>query len=171
MVKVQEYYKKSSLATKYILPLDEDISHIKKLWYNFYSIYPDYPRDKFYDILLKSKERIRYDQKLIKNTTPAFYDEYIESESYQDLILLLDLYKKEIRDYLKFQINPIVEQTPTDNLKEFYKLFDDKTLRLSKEVYLQIKEAIKNNFIADLESYYYKYELPQVVKKFIEKLL
>ena len=157
-------YAKKTLKSKFIYPIAELLSEYRE---------HDYPFKKpvqFYVKINEAKILVKKLQAEIIKYHSSFIDEFEDSGAFQELLYLQKKYKKDIGDYLNSQMKSNEKQTP-DSLKQFYKLFDDKTLKLDKALYIEVRDAIKNNLMADLESYLHHRELPQVIKTFIENLV
>ena len=128
--------------------------------------------DVFYLNINLAKDMAKKFQTEITKYFPKFLNEFEDSGAFQELLYLQDKYKKELKEVKKqYKGNKPLNELSDDSLVQFYKIFDDKTQRLDKRIYHKIKSAIEGRFIADLETLYHTYDLPDKVKIFIESYL
>jgi hypothetical protein len=158
--------KKNTLKAKFIYPLAELLSVHREHYY-----FGQKPM-AFYANIVLAQQLGRQMQKEIQKYYPNFEEEWEDSGAFQELLYLQDKYRSEIKEYKNnVKGKKSLDTLDENSLKEFYDIFNDKSIRLNKDDYLKLKDAVKNKFIADLEALYYNLDLPIQVKKFIEKFL
>ena len=172
-------FTKRNLNTKYLLPLIDILQDFQN--HQLYeTLTPNItPTD---DIALslynKAKEQIKATQILLKKWHPDFLITYEESQAFLYFLELQDFYmkyKKKEKKYEPLKIEKKYEP-PKIDIKEFYELFDDKNNKLEKHLYLSIKKALIEGFIADLENIYYSKiknnnNIAKSIKLYIEKII
>jgi len=163
------FFTKNSLKTKFIFKLQQLMNELVKIHINTFRISSNENINLFLKELDNCKKVIRDDQNFIKYHFPDFLNEYQRSEKYQDFIILFDVYKKELKNLKTPNIS-----CDDEDLKNFYKIFDDKSIRLPKNIYTQLRDSIKNKFYADLETVYLsssEMKKYPTLRKYIDNLL
>lgn len=168
-------YKKNTLEAKFIYPIAELLNEHRE--HHYLNLKPD----AFYSNILEARNLAKKYQIIIQKHYVDFNDQFEDSGAFQELLYLQAKYKPELKQMLK-ELKPnligaktiiLVDSSNESNIKMFYKIFDDKKNMIDKKTYANLKEAIINNYGADVESILYSNTtyLPKPLRKFLEKLV
>jgi len=126
--KENQWINKKSLRTRFIDP-------VVRLYMSEVHI------SDYYQKLLDVKALLLKNQKIIIRKYPEFLDEYQTSAIFDQVVFDLKFNKKELKKL-------VLKKSDSGNmLKKFYQFFDDKSLKLKKDVYLELKDVVQNDKI------------------------
>jgi hypothetical protein len=107
------------------------------------------PIGDFWLNLLNVKKQLLINEKIIKKYYPDYLEEFRDSNMYQQIADTLDYHKDDIKNYKLKQTlitnakNALNKENTS--LNTFYRFFDDKSFKLEKDVYFEIRKLVSEN--------------------------